>query len=215
MKHQRASRREKVSTSIVRRILVLLVMSSLVMGGLMGCDNQTVTVSGNSGGDSADRDGDGDGDGGEITDHDGEGDHDEEFEPSPHEDGETFAAGPLQGSWRVAVTEGDKPLAYFDIIQDEGTDSGSGDYLMAIALSDMFDGETGELIDVAIDSDQVEVLWNPTDDDQEMYRIEVTRETDDRYTGIFAGERYQETHPVTMTRRRMGDSSDRVATEPR
>ncbi len=214
MKHQRASRREKVSISIVRRILVLLVMSSLVMGGLMGCDDQTVTITGDPGGDSADRDGDGE----ELEDDhhgDAEGDHDESFEPSPQEDGETFAAGALQGSWRVAVTEGDKPLAYFDIIQDEGTSSGSGDYLMSIAISEMFDGEAGELIDVAIDSDQVEVLWNPTDDDQEMYRIEVTRETDDRYTGIFTGERYHETHPVTMTRRRVGGSDDRVPTDPR
>lgn len=183
---------------------LLAILATLAMG----CEEQTLTVPGENQ-EVADGEGHQDGDGG-----DGPGDHqhgDDEYAEShgPDDDEELLEAGLFNGSWRVALPEEDQPLVYFDIFHDQGESSATGNFLMGMAMGEMLDGTPGDLQEVSIDGNSVTIAWNPTTDLEELYQVELSRETDDRFAGNFSAEKNPRTEEVVMTRRQFEDDDDR------
>ncbi|PYG02874.1 hypothetical protein D893_01212 [Thioalkalivibrio sp. ALE21] len=112
-------------------------------------------------------------------------------------------AGALQGSWRAALVEGDVPLAYFSVFHGRGETRAQGDFLMGNARGPGLDGASGDLDSVALaaDGERVELVWNPTPDQQESYHLELERLDADTWEGRFHAARYPHEHAVRMTRR--------------
>ncbi|WP_051246081.1 hypothetical protein [Thioalkalivibrio sp. ALE19] len=112
-------------------------------------------------------------------------------------------AGALQGSWRAALVEGDVPLAYFSLFHGRGETRAQGDFLMGNARGPGLDGASGDLdsVELAADGDRVELVWNPTPDQQESYHLELERLDADTWEGRFHAARYPHEHAVRMTRR--------------
>nr|WP_231363035.1 hypothetical protein [Thioalkalivibrio sp. ALR17-21] len=112
-------------------------------------------------------------------------------------------AGALQGSWRAALVEGDVPLAYFSVFHGRGETRAQGDFLMGNARGPGLDGASGDLDSVALaaDGERVELVWNPTPDQQESYHLELERLDADTWEGRFHAARYPHEHEVRMTRR--------------
>lgn len=196
-----------MSAILRTRLLILLVVAGLASAG---CDEQSVTITNSNNGSenssTNQENGSEDNQGNQNSfqpggiDDDGHG---------PDDDMELLEVGLLNGSWRVAVTEGDQPMVYFDIFQDKGEVTGSGDYWMGFVLGPDFDGASGELSDVEISGDKIEVAWNPTPDDEEMYWVEVIRQDDDTFTGAFKAAKREDTFDVVMTRRVFEDEDER------
>lgn len=189
------------------RLLILVVVAGLASAG---CKEQSMTISNaTNGGEDPPAEQENQGNDGQEN----QGDPGEEYGiddgHGPDDDMELLEVGLLNGSWRVAVTEGDQPMVYFDIFQDKGETTGSGDYWMGFVLGPDFDGSSGELLDVAIDGDKVEVAWNPTPDDAEMYWVELVRQDDDTFTGQFKAEQRDDVFDVVMERRVFDDEDDR------
>lgn len=127
---------------------------------------------------------------------------DRESYPSQKDpDVELGEVGELEGSWRVAYADRIEPFVDFTLYHEEGASTGEGDFVMGSVMGPKLDGEWGRLDSVELDGQELVVTWNPTDDDHELYRVEVAREDEDTYFGTFSAERYPETHEVEMTRR--------------
>ncbi|WP_159789593.1 hypothetical protein [Sodalinema gerasimenkoae] len=129
------------------------------------------------------------------------------FEPGPadghgpDEDEVLTEAGPLQGSWRAAQVEQDRPLAYFTIFHDRGASEADGSFLMGLAMGDGLDGEAGEIKSVQLEGDRLEITWNPTSDSQERYYLTLVQEDADLYRGSFEAERNPASFEVILERR--------------
>lgn len=194
MKH----RQKKTNRLVPRRahsVLSVLAAALMVLAFTVGCDGQEVTVGGNSNDQSNNDDPPNSGSNNHSHEHD-----EEYFEAhGPDDDMELIPAGELQGSWRAAFVEGDRPLAYFDIFHDEGESEASGDFTQGLVPHDFYDGTTGSLDSVVIDGDQVEVNWNPTDQDVEMFTLTLERDDDETYTGTFEAAQYPNTYEAEMT----------------
>ena len=116
---------------------------------------------------------------------------DEPWEDRDHEghEGRGEAPGALSGRWRVATVEGDEPGVYFDIAHIRGAQSATGTYTMGFAIYAYTDGESGELIDAAYDGDSVQLVWNPTDDTQEILTLRATKQSNGSYEGAITARR--------------------------
>ncbi|TVR11886.1 MAG: hypothetical protein EA395_06805 [Phormidium sp. GEM2.Bin31] len=129
------------------------------------------------------------------------------FEPGPadghgpDEDEVLTEAGTLQGSWRAAQVEQDRPLAYFTIFHDQGASDADGSFLMGLAMGDGLDGEAGDIKSVQLEGDRLEITWNPTNDSQELYYLILEPEHEDLYRGTFEAERNPASFEVTLERR--------------
>lgn len=185
------------------KLIALLAMVSLA-AGVVGCDDQRVTVNSDQNGD---QESDSDNADGAGDHHHGDGDYAESH--GPDEDEVLVEPGLFNGSWRVALEADDRPLVYFDLFQDEGEATANGDFLMGMALGEMLDGTPGELMEVVIEGDVITVTWNPTMDIEEIYYVEATKETDDKFVGSFRAEKNPRIDEVIMTRRTFEDDSDR------
>lgn len=127
--------------------------------------------------------------------------HEEDESHGPDDNEELLDAGLLNGSWRAAMADDDRPIAYFDILHDDGETTATGHFMMGMAPYEHLDETTGDLSDVTIDGNSVEVAWNPTVQLEEMYWVELTRETNDRFTGVLKIEQAPEVeHQVVMER---------------
>ena len=124
----------------------------------------------------------------------------------PDEDEVLIEAGPLQGSWRAAQVEQDRPLAYFTIFHDEGASEADGSFLMGLAMGDGLDGESGQIQSVRLEGDRrLEITWNPTSDSQERYYLTLEPEHEDLYRGTFEAERNPASFEVTLERQVFDD----------
>ncbi len=123
----------------------------------------------------------------------------------PDEDEVLIEAGSLQGSWRAAQVEQDRPLAYFTIFHDQGASDADGSFLMGLAMGDGLDGESGEIQSVQLHGDRLEITWNPTNDSQELYYLILEPEHEDLYRGTFEAERNPASFEVTLERRVFDD----------
>ena len=181
------------------RLLAMLAVLCLVGATAMGCQ-QEVTV---------ENDGDNDNEVQNDHNHDHNQDFnqvedprdDEYYETHGPDDDEVLTdAGSLQGSWRTAFVDGDVPLAYLDIFHDEGETTADGSFLMGIAVGHMLDGTSGQLEMVTVNGESVEIQWNPTTAQEEMYYLTLQRQDDDSFQGTFSAEMYPEEHEAIMTR---------------
>ena len=180
--------------SILPRLMVILAVTCLIVAIGTGCDSQEITVDNEETNDVENNQNDGEND--HVHEHDAE-----YYEAHGPDDDEVLTeAGSLQGSWRVALEDGNKPLVNLDIFHDDGESTADGDFMMGNAISPMQDGTTGSIESVSIDGENVDVRWNPTDADEEMYILELVHQGDDEYTGTFKGEMYPDEHAVTMAR---------------
>ncbi len=203
-------RRTRVHTS-TSRWLVWACALALSAAITTGCEESTVTVPGDNQGTNQDNQ-DPNQDPNQTPDnqnnqnnhhhHNHGHPYDDEYEEShgPDDDEVLTDAGQWQGSWRAARAEDDMPLAYFDVFHDEGESSATGNFMMGLAMGDLLSGTTGDLSDVEIGSTTT-IAWNPTTDDQEMYWVTLTAESDDLFTGTFEAERNPTTFEVTVERR--------------
>lgn len=212
-------RRDKMSAMFKTRLLILLVVAGLASAG---CQEQSVTVSNsNNKGDDpppAEQEDPGESDDPSPTTPSEPGGIDDDGH-GPDDDMELLEVGVLNGSWRVAVSTTDEPMVYFDIFQDKGETTGSGDYWMGFVLGPDFDGSAGELSDVEIDGDKIEIAWNPTVDDEEMYWVELVQQDEDTFVGKFNAtkrladpqdkEDMKDILDVTMARRVFDEDDER------
>ena len=187
--------------------IAMIAMLVLVTALVSGCEEQTLTVPGENqnqvdGDGSQEGDNEGPGDG---HDH---GDSDYAESHGPDDDEELLEPGLFNGSWRVALPEEDQPLVYFDIFHDQGESTATGNFLMGMAMGEMLDGTPGDLQEVSISGNEVTISWNPTTDAEEMYRLELVRESEDHFSGAFAAERNPQTEEVMMTRRVFQNDDD-------
>ncbi len=195
---------------IMPRTMVLFLSASLVLA-VVGCDRDDISVEPNDqDNNQSTSPNNNQGDNNDDPNHQhGENNHeydDDYWEAhGPDEDKELLEVGEMQGSWRAAYVEGDVPLAYFDIFHDEGESTAEGSYLMGNARGDFLDGLAGDIDEVSIDGDRVDIYWNPTDDEQEMYLLELTRQDEERFDGEFSAERYPNTHEVELVKRQFDD----------
>lgn len=183
-------------TSRLYRLLSVAVAAALAASFTVGCDGGEVTVNGND-----DNQSQNDNDTNNDNDHNhNDPNHDDDYFEAhgPDDDMELIPAGQLQGSWRAAFVDGDRPLAYFDIFHDEGESTASGDFLQGMVPHEMYDGTSGSLESVTIDGTQVEIDWNPTDADDEMFTVILERDDDDTYHGTFEAAMYRNTYEVEM-----------------
>ncbi|RAL22838.1 hypothetical protein DL240_08060 [Lujinxingia litoralis] len=197
------SKQNKASRSVMalRRILTIAVLLSLSVGFSVGCERQTYTLS-----DGDTKEPDDDPDTGEPDhDHDVNGPIDEDETHGPDDDMEQIEVGLLNGSWRAAVSEDDRPIGYFDIFHDKGATTAQGTFLMASGLSDMLDGTSGDLAKVELNGDELVVSFNPTTDEDELYTMELTKASADLFTGSLSAARNPETFEVTLGRRVFDD----------
>lgn len=196
MKHRQKTNRSH--THRLRRLLSVLAAAALVASLTIGCDGGEVTVNGDN---QSQNDNQNDDNAPNQNDHN----HDDEYFEAhgPDDDMELIPAGELQGSWRAAFVDGDRPLAYFDIFHDEGESVASGDFLQGMVPHEMYDGTSGSLDSVTIDGSQVEIDWNPTDADDEMFTVVLDREDDETYSGTFEAAMYPNTYEVRMTLRQV------------
>ncbi len=182
----------------MRNLLILLAVIATVLAA--GCDSQTITLNNAKGNNSENNDNNpvennanNTTNNNNHTDHEGHGSDD---------DAVFIDTGFLSGSWRVARSEDDKPLVYLDFFHDTGASEATGDFMMGDAISEWLDGQTGEVAATSWQDGKLEVRWNPTTDDEEMYIIsETTKVSDDLLTGTFKGTRNPDTFEVTITRR--------------
>ncbi len=184
--------------SLPSRLLVFVAIACLAAAIGVGCDSQEIGVDNDSTNDVEENQNQNQNQnqnaGENVHEHDAE-----YYEAHGPDDDEVLVdAGSLQGSWRAAFDDGNVPLAYFDIFHDEGESTADGDFLMGIAVSHMQDGTSGSIESVSIDGENVEVRWNPTDAQEEMYILELVRDDDDSYTGTFRGEMYPDEHSASM-----------------
>ena len=193
---------------MIPKTLTLLLSASMALA-VVGCDRDDLEVEPNNQTNNQSNNQDPDPNNGENNHEHGNNDHeyDDDYWDAhgPDEDEELLEVGELQGSWRAAYVEGDVPLAYFDIFHDEGESEAEGDYLMGNARGDFIDGRSGSLDAVSISGDSLEIHWNPTDDDQESYMLDLERQDSENYTGEFSAERYPNVHEVEMVMRQFDD----------
>ena len=185
--------------SILSRLAILLAAACLILAAHTGCDSQELT-------DNSSEDNQEQNQNQNQNQHNHNQDeiheHDADYYEAhgPDDDEVLVDAGSLQGSWRVGFVDGDVPLTYFDIFHDDGETTADGDFMAGIAIADMQDGNTGSIESITIDGENVEIEWNQTDADEELYSLALEREDDDNYTGVFSAAMYPNTHDVTMKR---------------
>lgn len=194
---QRVSRRLRA----LGRALAIIALLSLSAGFSVGCDRQSVTV-------NTDEQPDDEPDADE-NEPDGE---DSEVGPDhnhgPDDDMVPIETGLLSGSWRVAMAEDDAPVAYFDIFHDQGATEAQGTYWMMDGLSEMLDGESGDLSSVELQGDDLTISFNPTSDLEELYTLELSRDNDDLFTGSMTAVNNPNEYEVTFGRRIFEDDVD-------
>lgn len=195
---QRISRRLRA----LGRALAIIALLSLSAGFSVGCDRQSVTV-------NTDEQPDDEPDADE-NDPDGEDPHDDTDEThGPDDDVDLVETGLLSGSWRVAMAQDDAPVAYFDIFHDRGATEAQGTYWMMAGLSEMLDGESGDLSSVELQGgDDLTITFNPTSDLEELYTLELSRDNDDLFTGSMTAVNNPNEYEVTFGRRIFEDDVD-------
>lgn len=172
----------------MRTLTILLTF--IVALAFTACDGQSITP-GNKNNSSGVNNGD------KEKDEDPPG-HSEEDDGHgmSKEEGVSSAPGFLSGSWRVARADEDKPIAHFDIIHVEGEKDISGTFLMGNGLDggagedgEGLDEANGELINATYGGDKFELVWNPTQDPEEMYMVTSTSKVDnDNFKGKLVSE---------------------------
>lgn len=120
----------------------------------------------------------------------------------PDDDEVLIDPGFLHGSWRVATADEDAPVVYFDIFHDENEATFTGTFWMGNAVSDLLDGEVGDILSGSWQGETLEIRWNPTTDEDEIYVVTTTARLDeDRLEGKFEATRAPIEFNVTIDRR--------------
>ncbi|RVU44872.1 hypothetical protein EA187_10065 [Lujinxingia sediminis] len=192
---QRVSRRLRA----LGRALAIIALLSLSAGFSIGCDRQSVTIHSDNQPDT------------DVPDEDpdtGEDPLSEDDEKMMDDDAEHIETGLLSGSWRVAMTEGDAPVAYFDIFHDQGASDAQGTYWMMDGLSEMLDGLSGDLNSVELQGDDLTITFNPTTDLDELYTLTLSRDNDDLFTGSMTAVNNPNEYEITFGRRIFEDDTD-------
>ncbi len=183
----------------MRNLLILLALSASIVAS--GCDGQQIVVAGKKNNTTLNNDNN------PIVnntvnnpvnnhshdDHEGHGGDDE---------AEQIETGFLSGTWRVARAEDDAPLVDFDFVHDKDASIATGNFMMGNALYEELDRVSGDLVSTTWDTNGLDVRWNPTNDDEEVYVItETVRVDDNALTGTFHGTRNPVSFAVTIDRR--------------
>lgn len=140
----------------------------------------------------------------------------EDNEPShgPDESVAEIEAGFFNGTWRVATSDQDTPMVYFDLVQDAGQPVVTGQFLMSIALSEMLDGTAGDLLEASAQGEQLTIRWNPTTDEEESYELTTTAKVDvNTFDATVRSTRGEGNFTVRMTRRLDEENAPEVAVE--
>jgi hypothetical protein len=181
----------------------IMVLAFVWVGVVSGC-NKEITVHTNSGS--------GPPRGGEVNnpvDNTPTTDPDDDETHGPDDDQVVIEPGFLNGSWRVATAEQDRPLVYLDLFHDQGATEVTGTFWMGNAVSDILDGEVGDLLSAQWAGEHFEVRWNPTMDEEEVYKItEGRRVSDDRLEGKFSADKDPITFDVVIERRVVDDEEE-------
>lgn len=120
----------------------------------------------------------------------------------PDDDEVLIDPGLLNGSWRVATSDEDAPVVYFDIFHDENEPTFTGTFWMGNAVSDLLDGEVGDILSGSWQGNTLEIRWNPTTDEDEVYVVTTTaRIDDDRLEGRFEATKAPIEFSITVDRR--------------
>lgn len=204
MTHFKNHRGCKMNTQSITR-LVASTIALLLAAGLFGCDanQQRLAGAANNGEQTAEQPtGDDEGGSDEKTPPIGPTDeHGHGTDPSVEGD-ERIAPGFMNGSWRVATTEQDTPVAYLDTFQDKGEARVDGTYLMAIGIYERLDGETGDLQEATLDGDTLTVTWNPTNDQTELFTLQAQKVDENTFEGRITAERNPELDLLVQVTRR-------------
>ncbi len=182
----------------MRNLLILLAMIAAMVAA--GCDSQTIMVNNSKG--NNDNNPIVNNDNNPIVNNDNNHAHDDHEGHGVDDDAVLIEPGFLSGSWRVARSEDDKPLVYLEFFHDTGASEATGNFMMGDVISEWLDGQTGDIEASSWQDGKLEVRWNPTTDDEEVYVItETARVSDDLFTGTFHGTRNPDTFEVTIQRR--------------
>lgn len=198
MKRFTTDKGDIMKTASTLRLLVLTAALTLALGAV-GCDSKGAQINGlnnssDDAGSSSNNGGGGDDVAVSSTDEEGHG-------TAPGEE-EQIEPGFMNGSWRVAATEQDTPAVYLDTFQDKGDSEVTGTYLMAIAIYERLDGESGDLAQGSFDGGTLTVKWNPTTDPEEMFTLQASKVDDNTLEGNITAQRNTELDvPVKLTRR--------------
>lgn len=184
----------------MRKITILLAM--IVAMAFTACDGQSVQIGDRNNNNSDFNNSDNNDD----NSHTPEVPDEEEPGHGPDEGSESLAPGFLSGTWRVATAEEDTPIAFFDLVQVEGEDEVSGTYLMGVGFEGLADGN-GEIIAASFDSGKLELQWNPTQADDEVFTVtDTVKVNDDLFTGVLTIKNDPEAlQNVTITRQDFED----------
>lgn len=93
----------------------------------------------------------------------------------------------FQGTWLVNKDDADEtPVVRVSIIQNEGDDTGFGDFYAQAALGEIYEGESGDLMGMESTADGFSFTFNPTTDLTEEYSVKTQKKIDDNtYEGTF------------------------------
>jgi hypothetical protein len=169
-----------------------------------GCDEGTVVVPGENEANDQDNQEN------SHNDHNHGHPYDDQYavDHGPDDDEELVEPGVLNGSWRAARAADDAPLAYFDIFHDVGATTGTGNFLMGMAMGELLMGTAGDLADVEFGVESIVIAWNPTTDDEEMYWVTLTVVDEDNFEGTFEAEKNPASFGVTVERRIVDEESE-------
>lgn len=171
------------------RQLFRIAIGLVVILLMVGCTDREV-VSSNSSGDD-----------GESASHGANHDHDDNHGHGPDPDAESRPVSEVTGSWRIARSENDAPLAYVELFGIDDEPGHFGNYIMGLEPARMLDGNRGDLIGGAWDGETLTVEWNPTGQSSERYTVTTTeRIDDDTMKGTFQAENAPFEFEVTVQR---------------
>ncbi|TDP62647.1 hypothetical protein [Bradymonas sediminis] len=103
------------------------------------------------------------------------------------EDVTLIAPGFVNGSWRVGAAEDQSLIVNLDLIQEDGATEVEGYYTMSMLAENGAADKGGDIMSSStFDGTTLTVQWNPTQNENEIYTIEATKQDENNFTGTLS-----------------------------